>query len=90
MLASSAKILDMNKVMSATKAKNNFGEVIEEVYVKGNTLTIERNKKPVVRIVPIEPKPTKKTTPSLKLTDKEYEKVLEGAKEFRKTFKFSF
>ena len=77
--------------MSATKVKNNFGMVIDEVYAKGNKIVVEKAHKPVVIIVPAESIKTSKFKESpFVLSDKDYIKVKEGMNEFRKTFKFDF
>lgn len=80
----------MNKTISASKAKNNFGYLLEEVYVKGRSITITKNNKPVAKITPVYSHELTNSTPSLALTDKEYDRVKEGVKEFRETFKFSY
>lgn len=80
----------MIKNISATKAKNNFGNVIDEVYSKGNTINIYRNNKPVAKIVPIYTYELDQEKKPLVLSDKEYEKVKEGMKEFRENFDFTY
>lgn len=40
-------------VISATEAKNRFGEVIRRVYRDGETFIVERDGLPVVMIVPV-------------------------------------
>ncbi|KKS16749.1 MAG: hypothetical protein UU77_C0019G0002 [candidate division WWE3 bacterium GW2011_GWC1_41_7] len=80
----------MAKTISASKAKNNFGYLLEEVYVKGKSITITKNNKPIARISPIYSYEQTDPTPSLSLTDSEYKKVIAGVKEFRETFKFSY
>ena len=76
--------------MSASKAKNSFGYLLEEVYVKGKSITITKNSKPIAKISPIYSYQKTKFTPSLSLSDAEYDMVKKGMKEFRKTFKFSY
>ncbi len=76
--------------MSASKAKNNFGYLLEEVYVKGRSVTITKNNKPIAKIAPIYNYGKTKFAPSLSLSDTEYDMVKKGMKEFRKTFKFSY
>jgi len=44
----------MPTVISATEAKNRFGEVIRRVYRDGETFIVERDGLPVVMIVPVE------------------------------------
>lgn len=80
----------MNRTIPASKAKNNFGALIEEVYVRGNSVTITRNNKPVARVSPIYNSVNAKPTPALVLKDKEYETVKKNMEKFRKDFKFSF
>lgn len=77
-------------IMSASKAKNNFGYLLEEVYVKRKSITITKNSKPIARIAPIYNYEKTKLAPSLSLNDTEYDMVKKGMKEFRKTFKFSY
>lgn len=43
----------MPTVISATEAKNRFGEVIRRVYRDGETFIVERDGLPVVMIVPV-------------------------------------
>lgn len=43
----------MPRVISATEAKNRFGEVIRRVYRDGETFIVERDGLPVVMIVPV-------------------------------------
>lgn len=80
----------MNKTMPASKAKNNFGYLLDEVYAKGKSVIITRNDKPIAKIIPIYNYEKYDTSPTLSLTDKEYDKMKEGVKEFRETFKFSY
>lgn len=79
----------MNTI-SASKAKNNFGYLLEEVYVKGKSVTITKNSKPIAKVTPIYSYEKTKFAPSLSLNDTEYDMVKKGMKEFRKTFKFSY
>lgn len=44
----------MPTVISATEAKNRFGEVIRRVYRDGETFIVERDGLPVVMIVPVQ------------------------------------
>lgn len=43
----------MVKIVNATEAKNRFGEMIQQAYLKGQHLVIKRDDIPVVAIVPI-------------------------------------
>jgi prevent-host-death family protein len=79
----------VTSTISATKAKNNFGALIDEVYGKKRTITIVRNNRPVVEVSPIHRRPGKKAL-TLKLTNEEYKKAKKAMNEFRKTFKFDF
>jgi len=78
----------MGKIVTATEAKNNFGELIYSVTTKENTVTITRHNKPIAKIVPITP--PKKRKKSLLLTKKEILALEKATSEFRETFKFSF
>lgn len=44
----------MSATITATEAKNRFGEVIRRVYRDGETLIVERSGLPVVAIVPVQ------------------------------------
>lgn len=44
----------MPATITATEAKNRFGEVIRRVYRDGETLIVERGGLPVVAIVPVQ------------------------------------
>lgn len=80
----------VSKTISASKAKNNFGFLLDEVCIRRNPVTITKNNRPVAKVTPIYNYASIKTKPSLHLSDKEYEKVKKGTTEFRKTFKFSY
>jgi prevent-host-death family protein len=43
----------MFHTITATKAKNNFGEVIKQVYAAGEQIIVEKSGIPVVVIIPI-------------------------------------
>jgi prevent-host-death family protein len=43
----------MDKTLAATKAKNNFGELLRHVYTTGNRVIVEKDGIPVVIISPI-------------------------------------
>lgn len=77
----------MVKRVSATKAKNNFGLIVDEVYAKGNKIIVERNKKPAVIIIPYSEKDSGKRPEFL--TSSECAEVKKNAKELRKDFKFT-
>ena len=76
--------------MTASKAKNNFGYLLEEVYVKGNSVTITKNNKPIARISPVYDYDNINPTEALSLNDNEYEKVKKNMEKFKESFKFSF
>lgn len=81
----------MNKKVTATKAKNNFGVLIEEVYSKGNTVIVTKNNKPVAKVIPIkESEYELEPSERFVLNDKEYKKALEGIEDFRSSFNFNF
>lgn len=73
----------MNTV-SATWAKNNFGALIDEVMMSRKKIVVERANRPVVIISPVI------NDYELDLTETELDKLEEGVKEFRKSFKMSF
>ena len=76
--------------MSASKAKNNFGYLIEEVYAKGKSIVITKNDRPVAKVSPIYNYKRTHTTSALTLNDSEYKKVKKHSRKLRKTSKFSF
>lgn len=80
----------MNKTMSASKAKNNFGYLLDEVYVKGKSVIITKNNKPIAKMSPIYSYENTNQPPSLTLKDNEYKKVKKYMNEFRENFKFSY
>jgi prevent-host-death family protein len=47
------RTLDVIKKITAMKARKNLGEVLEEVYYKGDQYVIERAGKPMAAIVPL-------------------------------------
>lgn len=49
----------MTKVVSALKARKNFGEILNEVYYKGDEVIVERKGKEMVKISPLR-RPVKK------------------------------
>lgn len=78
------------KIMSASKAKNNFGYLLEEVYVRGKSITITKNNKPIAKISPVYSYENTNIEPALSLNDNEYKKVKKNMDKFKETFKFSF
>jgi prevent-host-death family protein len=47
------KVADMRKTISALKARKNLGELLEEVYYRGDQYIIERAGKPMAAVVPL-------------------------------------
>ncbi|MEN9389174.1 MAG: Antitoxin Phd YefM, type toxin-antitoxin system [Candidatus Parcubacteria bacterium] len=80
----------MEKKVNATEAKNNFGVLLEEVYAKGNTVYIYRNKRPVAKLSPIYTYKVGNTSKALRLNDKDYETIKEAVKSFRDKSYFDF
>ena len=46
-------MIDMRKTVSALKARKNLGELLEEVYYRGDQYIIERAGKPMAAVVPL-------------------------------------
>ena len=44
----------MTQSVTAIKARQNFGQVLNEAYYKGLSFVVERAKKPMVAIIPID------------------------------------
>lgn len=44
----------MERIIDVTTARRQFGTLLDEVFHKGDTVTISRKGKPLARIVPIE------------------------------------
>lgn len=70
--------------VTATYAKNNLGELMDNVIATKNKVLIKRAGRPAVYITPIPDKF------KLNLTNKEFDGIEKSMKEFRKSFKFSF
>lgn len=47
------RVIDMRKTVSALKARKNLGELLEEVYYRGDQYIIERAGKPMAAVVPL-------------------------------------
>lgn len=47
------RVTDMRKTVSALKARKNLGELLEEVYYRGDQYIIERAGKPMAAVVPL-------------------------------------
>lgn len=45
--------MQMLKNVTAVKARKNFGEIIEEVYYRGDQFIVERSGKPMAAVVPL-------------------------------------
>ena len=43
----------MRRSINAVKARKNFGEIIEEVYYRGDQIIVERQGKPMAAVVPL-------------------------------------
>ena len=48
------KSINMRKTISAIKARQNLGQVMNEVSIKGDDYVVERAGKPLVAIIPME------------------------------------
>jgi prevent-host-death family protein len=44
----------MRKTVSAMRARGNLGQILEEVYYRGDQYIIERSGKPMAAVVPVE------------------------------------
>jgi prevent-host-death family protein len=44
----------MRKTVNAVKARGNLGQILEEVYYRGDQYVIERSGKPMAAVVPVE------------------------------------
>jgi len=53
------------KTISAYKARTNFGELLNEVYYKGEEVVVERKGKPMVKITKVKTKKRKERDPLL-------------------------
>ena len=47
------RVIDMRKTISALRARKNLGELLEEVYYRGDQYIIERAGKPMAAVVPL-------------------------------------
>ncbi len=70
--------------VTATYAKNNFGELINSVISNNSRILVNRAGRPAVYITPVPDKF------ELNFTDKDIKGIKKGMKEFRESFKFSF
>jgi len=70
--------------VTATYAKNNFGELMDTVIKKRIKVTVNRGKKPAVVISPAF------NDYEFNLTDEEIDRLEAGMKEFRESFKMGF
>jgi prevent-host-death family protein len=50
----------MERVMDVTAARRQFGTLLDEVFHKGDAVTVVRKGKPMARIVPVEPSAAQK------------------------------
>ncbi|OIP86886.1 hypothetical protein CO009_03960 [Candidatus Shapirobacteria bacterium CG_4_8_14_3_um_filter_35_11] len=74
----------MMSTVTATYAKNNLGELMDNVIASKNKILIKRAGRPAVYITPILDKF------EINYTNEEFDEIEKGMKEFRKSFKFSF
>ncbi len=74
----------MMTTVTATYAKNNFGELMNTVITKRIKVTVNRGNKPAVVISPAY------NDYELNLTDEELDGIEAGMKEFRKSFNMGF
>lgn len=70
--------------VTATYAKNNFGELIDRVIVTKKRILVKRAGRPAVFVTPVT------DSYELNFSEKEFEELKRGTKEFRKSFKFGF
>ncbi|KKR67659.1 MAG: hypothetical protein UU09_C0024G0002 [Microgenomates group bacterium GW2011_GWA2_40_6] len=70
--------------VTATYAKNNFGEMINRVISTKKRILVKRAGRPAVYVTPV------LNDFDMNLTSEEYKKLEDGMKEFRNSFKFSF
>ncbi|NKB72265.1 MAG: type II toxin-antitoxin system prevent-host-death family antitoxin [Candidatus Latescibacteria bacterium] len=54
----------MSRVIDVTTARRQFGTLLDEVYYKGDIITIERKGKPLAQIVPFREDASKSDDPS--------------------------
>ena len=74
----------MMTTVTATYAKNNLGELMDNVIATKNKVLIKRAGRPAVYVTPVLDKF------EFNFTDKDIAGIKKGMKEFRKSFKFSF
>ncbi|HCC31204.1 MAG TPA: hypothetical protein DEQ03_14330 [Marinilabiliales bacterium] len=74
----------MMTTVTATYAKNNFGEMINRVISTKKRILVKRAGRPAVYVTPV------LNDFDMNLTSEEYKKLEDGMKEFRNSFKFSF
>ncbi len=70
--------------VTATYAKNNFGEMINRVISTKKKILVKRAGRPAVYVTPIY------NDFEMNLSASEFEKLEKGMKEFRDSFKFNF
>lgn len=70
--------------VTATYAKNNFGEMIDRVIFTKKRILVKRAGRPAVYVTPV------LNDFDMNLTGEEFNKLEKGMKEFRDSFKFSF
>ncbi len=70
--------------VTATYAKNNFGELIDRVIANKKKILIKRAGRPAVFVTPV------MGDYELNFAEEEFKKLEDGVREFRKSFKFNF
>jgi len=70
--------------VTSTYAKNNFGELIDQVIANKRKILIKRAGRPAVFVTPVT------GDYELNFSETEFKELEVGAKEFRKSFKFNF
>lgn len=74
----------MITTVTATYAKNNFGEMIDRVISTKKKILVKRAGRPAVYVTPVI------NNFEMNFTADEFDKLERGMKEFRDSFKFSF
>ncbi len=74
----------MITTVTATYAKNNFGEMIDRVISTKKKILVKRAGRPAVYVTPVI------NNFEMNFTADEFDKLEKGMKEFRDSFKFSF
>jgi len=64
----------MQRTVDVTSARRQFGTLLDEVFYKGDVITIERKGKPLARLVPVN---TESPYPALTPLDSERQRLLD-------------